>query len=721
MIQFLHPAWLWGLAALAVPLVLHLIERRRSAPSDFPPAVLLAAGAAEAARARRLREILQLAARMTLLAAMVLCFSRPVLVAEPGATDNSKAPDGPALGLVIVIDDSASSGRPADPADPRGPTRLDLALAESRSALRALGPGSEAAVVFASGRSIGPLAPPDAEKALGEHSAMPGNADLARALGASGEFLDAMAPLPGAVLVLADSGSGALPAAVPEALARRARVSGVDLGSRGVGDDWAVLDARLEAPRLVAGEPRNMLVRVSRAQSGSGRGAPEARRLELVLDGVAAAWREVTLEPGAEVELELEFTAAAGTHLGELRLAGKDPWATNDHLPVAVAAVPAARVMVVSTRKELADAAAAVRLALSAGPGEERKAFLAETLAAESAALADFSAARAVILVGPPRLGPEATARIARVAAEGAGVVVLASDAAALDELAVPLGLPVPSSAPNARDFASPARLVPAAEGAELFAPLGDAAAAACFHHALRLDAGGGTVLAALRSADGELPGLIERPCGRGRVLVLASSPERGWSDLAGREEAALFVPLMHELAARAAGLNPAETPARPGGSVSLAVNGRERGARFWLEDARGIRIPAGAAGTGMSLAFSAPAAPGAYRVIAERDGATVSERALAVRLPESELTGKPPSAAAPAGPAAMATSSREALLRVAQQVAPGRELAGWLAAATLFFFLLEILAARIAAPTPGPASTPDEPVAGSRRGRAGQ
>jgi|GEM_PF-5125575 len=695
MVEFLAPASLWALTAAAVPLVLHLLQRRAVVPRDFPPAVLLEAGAADAARARRLRELLLLTMRMACLTAVALAFSRPTIPFEDRSVPDEARP---AFGLVVVIDDSPSSGRPADPARPGGPTRLSRALAEVRTELAALGPESEAAVIFASGRSAGPAAPGDIAGHLPATATPSSRADMSRALSAIDGFLEAMQPLPGAVLVLSDCERGALP---PEALARtagRSRLAVVDLGAAEAGDDWALTDAHMTVPRLVAGEPGVMVARVLRAPAQEA-ARPATRRLELVLDGVAVAWRDLTMEPGTETGVELEFAVSAGAHLGELRLTGSDPWPTNDRLPVALAASAPPRVAVVAERRELAGAAEAVQLALSAGPGTERKAFLAESLAAETAALEDLAVARAIFLIGPPRLPPTTCERLARAVAAGTGAVVFASDPEALDALAVPLGLPVPAAGRNAVDFPAPARLSPTEAGARFFAPFRRAAEAGCFQKALVLDPGGGTLLARLRTPGTELPGIVERAFGRSAVLVMASGPQRGWSSLAGREQAELFVPLTHELAARAAGLPEAEFLAAPGGVVEFVATGRERGATFWLMDGTGIRVPAGCPDTDLRTAMTSPTETGAFRLLSEADGTTLVERTLAVRLPPAELSGDRRSAARIA---ALTAPPGAAVARIAADRRAGRELSGWLAALALFLLAAELAAARLA---PLPAS----------------
>ena len=720
MIDFAHAAWLWTLGALAVPVALHLFARRAAVPVDFPPAVLLEKDTARAARARRLKELLHLVLRLALVACLALCFARPRLPWLAGGAGGSAEGGAEApVALVLVVDDSPSTSRPSDPVLRDGDTRLDRALAAAREALLSLPSESEASAVFASGRCLGPASPGEIAAELPAAKVSP-RARMDRALAAVPEFLAASEPLEPFVMVLSDCEAGSLPEAVLRELAAEAKITVFDAGRAGPGDDWALLGARPDRPRLVAGEEAAVLVRLARAPGD----APEAtRRLELILDGVAVAWRDVELAAGAEAEIALPLAISEGTHLGELRLAlsETDPWKANDRLPAAFTAAAAPRVAVIARREALSGAGRAVHLALSAGPGRERKAFHAELLAPESAALADFSLFRTFVLVGPPELDGESIARLARTVAAGAGLVILAEDPAALELLAAEFNLPGPPAEREPVVFEPAARLAPAEADELFFRPLGASAGpggAEVFRRALRLRVDKGRVLAWLRSPGREVPGIVERSLGRGTVLLVASGPGRRFSALAEREQAGFFVPLMHELAARAAGLPGSGLSAGPGEAVKVEIPGRERAASFWLTDDRGLRLPAGHLDAEGRLHFSASREPAAYRLISEHEGRILTSRALSVHLDAGELSGRREpderiaafAAAEGAGPAGISGDR-----------SGGFELAGALAVIALALLACEILAGFLTAqPKPPPDAAGPPGPASQKRGRAG-
>jgi len=733
MIEFVHPIWLAGLGAMAAPVLLHLLGRRATPPQFFPPAVLLGQGGARRVSRRRIKELLQLFLRMALLAAVVLAYARPLLPDSGAGGAVSTVPTG----LVLVIDDSVSMSRPAFPgtvsatgasvtsgqrgqtsaarAASGGETRLEEALRQAVLALRRLGNDSEAAVVFASGKSRGPMRPLQLERELlaaGTEAQVSAGADLARALGAVPAFLEEMEPLVPAVLVFSDCESGAVDAAGLKALRKTAGVALVDVGRPGNGDDWGLVAARLDRGRLVGGDEAQMLVRVVRS---SGEGSVAARRLELVLGGVAVSWQTVRLPPGGEAEIALRFSVEAGAHLGEVRLTGSDPWEINDNLPVALVAQGAARVAVICSQARLSTCGRAVCLALAAGPGEERKAFVAEGLAADSARAADLSRFSALVLVGPPALKTDMSSRLARRVAGGAGLVILADDAGALEGIAVPLGMPVPPSSGRPVDFARGARLVPDRAGGALFTDFRRALSESVFRRALSIDARSGTVLARLKSGDRELPGLVERHLGRGLVLTLASSTARRWSRLTGRDQAGLFVPLMHELVARAAGLVRAEHLAAPDGAVQLAISARERGARLWLYRGPGLRLPLGSPGERLEMHLAAPAAPGAYTILSELNAHRLALRPLSVRLGPGELRGLREEEL---GRFTNLSAGAPALGKVASSAVRGVELSPYLAAVGLLLMMAEaIVSFRVI----GKPARGGEDISGrQKRGRAG-
>ncbi|HXF96717.1 MAG TPA: BatA domain-containing protein, partial [Gemmatimonadales bacterium] len=102
---FLHPLALLGLAAAAIPALLHLLHRRDPPELDFPPLRYLTEAERRSARRLKLRHLLLLVLRTALIVTVVLAAARP-LVPAPGGPARGHEPTA----VVVVLDNSPSAG-----------------------------------------------------------------------------------------------------------------------------------------------------------------------------------------------------------------------------------------------------------------------------------------------------------------------------------------------------------------------------------------------------------------------------------------------------------------------------------------------------------------------------------------------------------------------------------------------------------------------------------
>ncbi|MCU0621436.1 MAG: BatA domain-containing protein, partial [Gemmatimonadales bacterium] len=101
--SWLHPWALLGLAAAAVPILLHLVQRREPPTVLFPAVRYLVDATREHQRRLKVRNWLLLVVRTLLVAALVLAAAGP-LVARSGLALHAPA------ALVLILDNSLSSG-----------------------------------------------------------------------------------------------------------------------------------------------------------------------------------------------------------------------------------------------------------------------------------------------------------------------------------------------------------------------------------------------------------------------------------------------------------------------------------------------------------------------------------------------------------------------------------------------------------------------------------
>src|SRR5437763_13502114 len=104
--SFLTPLFLVGLGALAIPVIVHLIQRERSRVVQFPSLMFVQKIPYQSVRRRRIRHWSLLLMRCAALLLIVLAFARPFLKREVAAA----AALGGTREVVILLDHSASMG-----------------------------------------------------------------------------------------------------------------------------------------------------------------------------------------------------------------------------------------------------------------------------------------------------------------------------------------------------------------------------------------------------------------------------------------------------------------------------------------------------------------------------------------------------------------------------------------------------------------------------------
>lgn len=107
--QFLYPSFLWALAALAVPIVIHLYYFRRFKKVPFSNVRFLREVKEETSMRSRLRNLLVLLVRCLALAALVVAFAQPFLPSAREVLTGRKA-------VSVFVDNSFSMGAESDSA-----------------------------------------------------------------------------------------------------------------------------------------------------------------------------------------------------------------------------------------------------------------------------------------------------------------------------------------------------------------------------------------------------------------------------------------------------------------------------------------------------------------------------------------------------------------------------------------------------------------------------
>jgi hypothetical protein len=138
--SFLNPILLAGLSAIAVPIIIHLLNRRRFQKVVWAAMRFVQASIEKNQKRMRIEDMILLALRCLLLALLALALARPAILSE--ATDlfgQSK------VTAVVILDQSRSMGMSDGTA-----TRFDKARQAAEQALDSMPSGSAAALFLAS-------------------------------------------------------------------------------------------------------------------------------------------------------------------------------------------------------------------------------------------------------------------------------------------------------------------------------------------------------------------------------------------------------------------------------------------------------------------------------------------------------------------------------------------------------------------------------------------
>src|SRR5216683_5850175 len=132
---FLTPFFLLGIGAIAIPVLIHLIQRERKRVVEFPSLMFVRRIPYQSVRRRRIRHWLLLCLRAAAILLLVAAFSRPFLRQSAAASVIS----GGAREVVVLLDQSASMGYG---------DHWDRARVAARNVVRGLGPDDRATLVL---------------------------------------------------------------------------------------------------------------------------------------------------------------------------------------------------------------------------------------------------------------------------------------------------------------------------------------------------------------------------------------------------------------------------------------------------------------------------------------------------------------------------------------------------------------------------------------------
>ena len=621
---FLTPLFLAGLAALAVPVLIHLIQRERKNVVQFPSLMFLRRIPYESVRRRKIRNWALLLVRLAALALIIAAFARPFL-RRPAVT---AAASGGAREVVVLIDRSYSMGYGE---------RWTRATDAARRAIEGLRGGDRGSIVFfSSGAEVALRSTSDRGRLTAAMTgATPGSSATryGPALKLAGSILSESALPRREVVLISDFQRTGWQGAEGVRLPDGAVLTPVSIGD-GATANISVTPVSLQRSAFEGQE--RVVVTGGVVNHGVDRRAGVAVTLEI--GGRPLQTRTVDVDANGSASVTFDpFTPGEGTTRGTVRIAG-DALAADDAFNFTVA--PRRRLNVV-----LVDRSGAGRdtslyltraLALGQSPPFDITPKSGETVTAD-----DIDRA-AIVIVNDAPVSSLTAERLTAFVTRGGGLLVALGERAAWpgnpgDLLAVVPGAPVD----RARGTA--ARLGALDYGHAVFEPFraprsGDFSGARFYGYRAVTPASDARVLA--RFDDGA-PALVERRVGAGRVLVWSSTFDLEWNDLALKP---VFLPFVHRMALSLAAY--AERPAWVTVGEVLDPADRATGDAAARQEPRVVLTPSGQRVTldGEGPEVLELAEHGFYEVrAAGREAAPVVTVAANVDLGESDLTPMDP------------------------------------------------------------------------------
>lgn len=182
--NFLQPLFLLGLLGVAVPIIIHLINRQKAVRRPFPALKLLARSNQKEAKSLKVRQWLLLALRIAAVALLALALAKPYVLSSQGLTTEERLPSA----VVFIIDDAFAMNYEARSAG----TWWDQGRGQLERELANLRPWDEATFMTTTGRTPALRMTSDhgqIRRALGQTEVSHRTGDVLQSLLAASELL----------------------------------------------------------------------------------------------------------------------------------------------------------------------------------------------------------------------------------------------------------------------------------------------------------------------------------------------------------------------------------------------------------------------------------------------------------------------------------------------------------------------------------------------------
>ncbi|ODS53739.1 MAG: hypothetical protein ABS36_14065 [Acidobacteria bacterium SCN 69-37] len=526
--SFLAPIFLVGLAAVAVPILVHLIQRERRTVVEFPSLMFVRRIPYESSERRRIHNWPLLLLRLAALAAIVTAFARPFATVDPVAAAVTGDRE-----VVVLLDRSASMGYG---------DRWSRAQAEARRVIDGLDTGDRATLVLFDDT------PEETVRATADHGTLRAAVDNAAVSSGATRFAPALRL---AQSRLATSGGARQDVFLITDFQRSgwARQEDVQWPEGATFTPIAIADEATESVAatgvVLEREAFSGAERVTVTAALANRGNSAVSRLDVALeiDGRVVERRDVDIAPESTTAVSFEPVTVSESNVQAVIRAGTDKLPQDNAFYFVLS--PSRPVSVLVVQGDETPAAAGRFLSTALDLGRE-PAFRSEIVSSARLTPAQLEG-RSVVVVNDAALGSAAAALLTSFVERGGGLFLVLGDRspAGADWPLLPgaLSAPVDRLAVRGGSFGYVDYSHPALD--EFRDPRNGSLTGMRFlrYRGLRPTADD-RVLA--RFDDGAAA-MVERRVGSGRVIAFASTLDGTWNDVPRH---AMYLPLVHEVTA---------------------------------------------------------------------------------------------------------------------------------------------------------------------------
>jgi hypothetical protein len=527
--NFLAPAFLAGLAAIAVPVLIHLINRERKVVVEFPSLMFLQRIPYRSVRRQKIRHLLLLILRCLALALLVAAFARPFFQRKQAAIGSSGARE-----VVILLDRSSSMGYA---------NRWQRARDEAKKVVSSLGASDRATLVlFANSAAVAsePMATPSSLNAAINASKLSAEATrYAPALKLASQIISASSMPQREVVLISDYQKIGWVNHNEVTFPQGTKITPIDLGG-GTPSDVAV--SSVTTDRDSTGDRDKVNVAARLINTGK---KPVTVNATLAVGGRNAQTKTATIQPSAAQQVAFTSVVVPGTATkGTVRIT-PDSMAQNDVMNFTMAPDEAVSVLIVGPTEPRENDVLFLSRAFAIG---DRPSFRVTDRRAAELTSRDFDGRALVVLDEVPPPGGEMGKRLRALIDGGGGLIIVPGGnhvetwpAEWRAVLPATVGPVVDRTADaggtlSSLDYAHPIF--------ELFnAPRsGDFSTARFYRYRALTPVAGATVGA--KFDDGS-PAIVEHTVGSGKVVLWASSVDAYWTNLPLQP---VFLPFVHQL-----------------------------------------------------------------------------------------------------------------------------------------------------------------------------